>query len=493
MYPAVIWHWLGEGNYSLGRMRRYGPNFSRLIGIVSLLALFCLCAYGQSETRSCPAGVGLSIDWDYVFPSYGGASGIKLIYEIRRPASVSSAWVEVWDGGLRLFHQEVPVRARGDFKWMHLREVPETPSSLTLAVFDPGLPLLGEAPSGPSKAGIDYRSTYWAGNSPQEEPPFLVSEGFSYRIEEDSERGDLQLNGLFAGAQKEILLEQQDEQGRWIAREYLLPNVLDMNQIEVQIPERYLDKPGILGVSNKVDGLELELGSEVKPPQKTVYVSSKDSPTLSEVTPSEISASEVNEGPFHIPIQLHGSGFTPASSVVQSLYDHEPQNSGRTRFISPSDLEFDLYKDEIVADRKGSAIGPIRLWVVDGDWLHVSEPLEIRIEASTPGPPAPSTTQAPRINSISPNPVPLIDPAGPAFQTITALGEHFREGESVDAMIVTANEEKTIRLKTQFTSSQELRALLPRNLWTMHHLTYRFGAKTQAGTCSVEIAEDDDN
>jgi hypothetical protein len=456
----------------------------RLVGIVLLLALLSLCAYGQSENRPCLAGSGFSLDWDYVFLGYGAASGVKLIYAIRRPEAVLSAWVEVWDGGLRLSHEQVPVQARGDFKWMHLREVPKTPSSLTLAIVDPQLPPLS------------YHPTYWAGTSPEEQLPFSLSENISYRIEEGG-HDDLQLNGLFLGAPTEILLEQQNEQGHWSAREHLAPVVVDRNHIEVRIPEQYLDRPGILGFSNKADGPEWELNSEAQAPRQIVYVSSKDSPTLSAISPSEISVTEADEGPFHIPIHLRGSGFTPASTVVQSLYHHDLTNLGQTRFISPSELEFDMYQDAIVVDHKWSASSPIRLWVVNSDWLHVSEPGEIQIEPSSLFPPMPSqmpsAMPAPRINSISPDPVPLMDPAGPQFRAIELQGEGFRRGQSVDAMIVTANEEKTTRLKTQFVSSQELRASLPRSLWTMHHLKYRFGAKTQVGTCSVEITEDDDN
>jgi hypothetical protein len=458
----------------------------------ALLIISGRSAYGQAKIQSCPDKFKISLDYDYVFPSYGAASGVNLEYRIQKVTTASAAWVEVWDGGLQLFHQQVPIKSKGTLVWMHLREVPNTPSSLTFAIYDPELPLFGDDPTGPRKGGVDFRSTYWAGNSPDEKPPFTLAGGASYRMVEGGQSGELQVDGLFVGTPTDLLLEQQDENEHWIAREYLSPQVFDRNHIEVTIPELFLDKPGVLGLSNKVDGPEPDLGNEVKPPQQTIYVSSKDSPTLSDVTPSEISAAEVSEGPFHITVHLHGSGFTPASTVVQSLYDHA-LGPGRTRFISPNDLEFDLYKYEIVIDDKWSSASPIRLWVVNSDWLHVSEGQEIRIEPSPMFPPDRFIAMRPQITSLSPDPIPMMDPAGPDSLVVTVRGEHFQGRQSVVASVETDKESQEIRLKTQFISPQELRAWLPRKLWSQHRLKYRFAVKTEVGTCGVEQVEEDDN
>ena len=235
------------------------------------------------------------------------------------------------------------------------------------------------------------------------------------------------------------------------------------------------------------------LAPKLSPPQQTIYIYSKDSPTLSEITPSEISASEASEGSFHIPIRLHGSGFTAASVVVESLYDHDLSNLGQTRFISSNDLEFDLYKDAVIVDGRWSAARPIRLWVANGDWLHVSEPQEIRVVPSSLFPPDPYIAEASRIAQVLPDPIGLIDPAAPAFLEVTVQGEHFRRGESVVAIVNLESHEKEVKLKTQFVSSTELRAWLPRDMWSKHHLRYGFSVKTPKGICSVELAEDDDN
>jgi hypothetical protein len=388
-----------------------------------------------------------------------------------------------------LFRQQVPIKPQGEIDWMHLREVPETPSNLSFVIFDPELPLFGDG-DGPTRGGINYFSRYWGGFSQEEPAPFSLGTGASYRLPEGSERGDLQLVGLFGGTPTEILLEQEDSHGHWIAREYLRGEVLDKEHAEVRIPERYLNAAGTLGLSNKFDGPEPDLGADVNAPQQTIYVSSKDSPTLSEITPSKISTAEAEDGPFHIPIHLHGSGFTPDSVVEEALYDRALL-SGRTRFISPTELEYDLYQDEIVFDHKQSAVNAIRMWVVNGDWLHVSEPKELQIESSSMFPPlAPPPS---RILSIQPDPVPMADPAGPAFLAVDILGENFRRKESVIAIVGKDGEDRNIKLKTQFISAQELRSWLPRDVWSEHRARYRFEVQTPKGVCAVDLTEEDDN
>ena len=473
-------------------MVRDNWRFALDIVATLLVVLTSSCAYAQSESKSCALGLRIAIDYDYIHPSYGAASGVKVKYWINRSPSALTAWVEAWDGGIRLFRQGVPIKPHGEVDWMQLREVPETPSSLSFAILDPELPLFGDDKD-PTKEGIDYLSRFWGGFSQDEPGPFSLGTGVSYRLPEGSERGDLQLVGLFAGTPTEILLEQQDNQGHWIAREYLRAEVLDKDHIEVRIPERYLNTAGALGLSNKFDGLEWELGTEVDPPQQKIYVSSKDSPKLSEITPSKISAAEADEGPFHIPIHLHGSGFTPDSVVVQSLYDHDLKNSGQTRFISASELEYDMYEDEVVIEHKWSASRPIRLWVVTGDWLHVSEPQDIQIESSPMFPPDPAKATHSRIVSIQPDPIPMSDPVGPVFLIVDIRGEDFRPNESVVAVVGKDGKDRTIRLKTRFISPQELRAWLPREAWSEHRLRYRFEVKTPTCVCAIDALEAEDN
>jgi hypothetical protein len=268
---------------------------------------------------------------------------------------------------------------------------------------------------------------------------------------------------------------------------------LDRNHIKVQIPPGYLAKSGAVGFSNYANRPEPELGSNVEAPQQILYVASKDSPVLSSVYPSEVSPDEVENGSFHVPFVLYGSGFTPASRVIRSLYHVDLGYQGTTRFISPNEIHYEMYKDEFVIDHKWSAISPIQLWVANDDWLHVSEPQEIRIDPSPSFPANPATAERAKITSVSPYPVPLIDPAGPTFLMVTVQGEHFQPRQSVVAMIHTNGQDQEVKLKTQYISPLQLHAWLPRSAWSEHKLRYRFGVGTAKGTCAVEAAEEDDN
>jgi hypothetical protein len=270
-------------------MRKISLWLARPVVGLLLCAYGVGCAYGQ-VTQSCAEGFKIAVDFDYVFPSYGAASGVSLQYQLQDAGPVSSAWVEIWDGGLQLLHQQVPVKPKGRFVWRGLREVPETPSDLNFAIFDPDLPLTcTDSCSGPLKGGIDYLSAVWVGNSPEEAAPFGLAADNSYRLPEGSGVNDLALDGLFVGSPTKILLEQQDVNAHWVAREYLPADVLDRNHIKVQIPPGYLAKSGAVGFSNYANRPEPELGSNVEAPQQILYVASKDSPVLSSVYPSEVS------------------------------------------------------------------------------------------------------------------------------------------------------------------------------------------------------------
>ena len=222
-----------------------------------------------------------------------------------------------------------------------------------------------------------------------------------------------------------------------------------------------------------------------------IYVEDRESPVLSSVYPSEVSPDEAEKGPFHIPVRLQGSGFTSASRVVRTLYDVDLAYEGSTRFISPTELQYDMYQDEFVIDHKWTAAGSVRLWVATGDWLHVSEPQEIKINPSPSFPPNPATAQRSTITSVSPYPIPMIDPAGPQNVIIAIHGEHFRKNEIVTVLRDEHSVLKDFKLHTEYLSPQELRVWLPRDLWSEHRLRYRFAVETKAGLCVVETDEDD--
>jgi hypothetical protein len=78
---------------------------------------------------------------------------------------------------------------------------------------------------------------------------------------------------------------------------------------------------------------------------------------------------------------------------------------------------------------------------------------------------------------------------GPPSAEITVLGKNFRANDSVVASVDQG--EKT-KLPTQFISSTELRVALPRPLWRVHRVSYRFVIVTPQGERATELYEDED-
>jgi hypothetical protein len=461
-----------------------------------LPAAFVGVALGQATIQQCPIGSKIALDYDYVWRSndYAEPSGVQLLYRVQDMAGVSAERVEIWDGGLLLKRESVPVSLNGQFGWNHLREVPKTPSDIEFVVFDPELPpSCTDDCSGPSKGGIDYLSAFWVGSSSDEEKPFSLEKGISYRVLEGSDGSRLKLKGLFVGPSKEVVLQRQDARGQWKALEQLSPDVVDITHLRVNIPPEHLADSGTLGFSIFENVRQPELGNQVEAPQQILYVASKEIPVLLSIYPPSVSPDEIAKGSFHVLFTLYGSGFTSKSRVVDSLYDRDLNYAGTTRFISPTELQVDLYQDRFVRDHKWSGVSPVRLWVADSDWLHVSEPTEIRIDPSMSFPSDPLAAPRSKIVSVSPFPILIMNPAGPEFLEVTIKGERLKRRQSIVAMIRTDEDEKEVKLKTQYVSSEELRAWLPRSLWSEHRLRYRFVVQTTGGTCSVEAIEADPN
>lgn len=202
----------------------------------------------------------------------------------------------------------------------------------------------------------------------------------------------------------------------------------------------------VLGFTVERSASEIPSGSHVGFPQPRLYVVSKDSPVLSSVEPSEVSADEAEKGT--VTVRLSGSGFKPTSRVVLSLENATDLDQGgiKPEFISDSELRIDLPSDQLLIDRKWTAIRPVRLWVANGDVLHVSNAQEVRVSPSAHFPPYPVNAPAAVITQISPYPVPLIEPGSPAFTLLTVQGANFQRGESVLAVIDDKNDRRSCRL-----------------------------------------------
>jgi len=300
----------------------------------------------------------------------------------------------------------------------------------------------------------------------------------------------LVLEGNLFGPQTRILLRERDGDGTWIAREYLPGEVVDFQHVRIQVPPGYLTRPTIIGFAAYDEDSGLSPDSDVKPPEQTLYVTSKDSPVLSSIEPSEVSADEAQKNV--LTVRIHGGGFTPSSKVLLSLENGSDlgQRGLIPQFLSPYELQIDLPSERFIIDRKWSAPGPVRLWVANDDVFHVSNEQEIRVIPSTDFPAYPSDASRAAITHISPYPVPLMNSESPASLMLTVQGEHFRAGEYIVA--ATDKWMEDVKLKTEYVSSQELHAWLPQRLWYERRFRCRLVVQTAAESCVAEVVEEND-
>jgi hypothetical protein len=458
----------------------------RLAPALVFLALGNFCGLAQDARVSCSSGLKIALSADYAAPWVSGrASRVKVQYGLSSPESGSAAWIEVWDGRNRLFKQNVKVQAQGELIWGGLLQVPDTPSNLQLAIFDPQLPLLcGDDCS--TKGGT--LSIVLAGTAPDEDAPFPSLTWGSSRFGEGDEGIEPVLEGRLLGSQTTVLLQEQDAGGLWLAREYLPIDLVDLNHLRVHVPAGYLSRPTVLGLTAERSGSETPPGNEVGPPVQTLYITSKDSPVFSSVEPSEVSADEAEKGT--VTVRLHGSGFRPSSRVTLSLENARDLDQGglKPEFISANELRIDLPAQHFVIDNKWSAIRPIHLWVANDDVLHISEAQEVRVSPSEHFPAYPSQAPVAVITQISPYPVPLMESGDLSSTPLIVQGTNFRLGESVVAV---NDRGEAVKLKTLYVSSQELRAWLPSRVWCEHRLRYRLIVQTSSGLCVAEVVEDD--
>ena len=451
-----------------------------------LLLLGNMRGAAQETTKSCSGGFKIALRATYAGPWITGkASRVSLEYGMSSPISASAAWIEIWDGPDRLFQQSVKVQSHGELVWGGLRDVPDTPPNLQLAILVPefDVPCTEDCRTTSSNRKV---STVLAGTAPDEDPPTPSLTPEIVRLVEGDQWSELVVEGMLFGSPTKILLQEQTADERWVAREYLPADLVDLHHVRVQIPQAYLRRPAVLGLAAAQPDYEEAPGSEVRPPQQTLYVVSKDSPILSSVEPSEVDSDEVEEG-GGLTVRLRGSGFTPGSRVAMSLENARGLAHGGLKpvFISNDELRVHLPAERLVIDHKWSASRPIRLWVGNDDVFHISEAQEVRVSESVHFPHHPSGDPVASITHISPYPVPLIDSG--ASVLLTVRGENFAPGESVLA----DNSDKEVKLKTVYVSPQELRAWLPRSVWRERRLRFRLVAQTAAGRCTADVWEDD--
>jgi hypothetical protein len=438
---------------------------------------------GQSAGNSCA-----KLNPKLVFEDT--TNGMRLIYHVPNVDGISAAWLEVWDRPKRLFRTAVPVKTDGQIIWDPDDPYPTTPEMLSLAIYDAELPefCIDNPCSGPSFGS--YVSPVVVGNTTSESSGKAELEGPPIRLVEGGDVTDVIARGRDLPPDMKVILVEKDdttEDYRWIFRDYLNTETIDLRHIKVTVPSAYLLKPGLYGLVGQDASFEMDAdGLSKLTPEQELYVVSKDSPVISSVEPSSVrsDAGEKDD----IPVTLRGTGFTKESRAVFGTASSVERGlgGGDADFVSSREIRAKIPSYLTILGPYANN-EPIRVWVTDDNTLKISEPREIAVV------PAPSQKAAPMaaaINSVTPFLIPLMDAHSPKYQIVEIEGENFRSDDRVVAVLDPDSPGEYSPLKTEFITETKLRAWLPREFWRKHQLSYRLLLKTAAGVCATEVFDE---
>jgi len=452
----------------------------------SWLILVLTAAYplaGQTTVNSCA-----KLNPKLTFAD--ATDGMNVTYHVPDTHGISAAWIEVWDRPKRLFRTAVPVKTDGQIPWNPDYPYPTTPEMLSLAIYDAELPefCIDNPCSGPS-FGSNVSSVV-VGNTTSESTGNAELEGPPIRLQEGGDVTDVIATGRDLPPDMKVILVEKDdttENYRWIFREYLNIEVIDLRHIKVTVPFGYLVRPGVYGLVGQDASFEMDANALSKlTPQQELYVASKDSPVISSVEPSSVRSDAAKRD--DVEVTLRGRGFTKESLAVFGTASTVQMGlgGGDADFVSSQEIHAKIPYYLLTVGPFASN-EPIRGWVTDDNTLKISEPVEIQVL------PAPAQKVAPRaaaINSVSPFPIPLMDAHSPKYQIVEIEGENFRPDDRVEAVLDPDHPGEYSPLKTEFISEVKLRAWLPREFWRKHQLSYRLLLKTAAGVCATEVFDE---
>lgn len=455
----------------------------RATRLLSILAATCPLM-AQSRVNSCA-----TMNPKLVFEDT--TNGMRVIYHIPDVHGIRAAWLEVWDRPKRLFRSAVPVKTDGQILWDPDDPYPTTPEMLSLAIFDAELPefCIDNPCSGPS-FGSNV-SPVVVGNTTAESSGKAELEGAPIRLQEGGDVTDVIATGRDLPPDMKVILVEKDETTedyRWIFRDYLNTEAIDLRHIKVSVPSAYLLKPGLYGLVGQDASFEMDAIALSKlTPQQELYVARKDSPVISSVEPSSVRSDATKRD--DVEVTLRGTGFTKESLAVFGTASEVQMGlgGGDADFVSSQEIQAKIPYYLLTVGPFASN-QPISVWVTDDNTLKVSEPRTIQVL------PAPSQKVAPKaaaINSVTPFPIPLMDAHSPRYQVVEIEGENFRPDDRVEAVRDPDYPGDYSPLKTEFISDTKLRAWLPREFWRKHQLSYRLILKTAAGVCATEVFDEE--
>jgi hypothetical protein len=392
----------------------------------------------------------------------------RLDYQFERPDKLLNARLEVWDRPMRLFSTSLTKNKGGTIAWVPTKETPQTPLALWIKVSDPAHPNDTDR----SRRLIGYTGPVNGGVVPRLLPDALI-------VEEGTGTTTVTLKGTgFNEHNTVILLMEEEAPGIWASREYITASLVDLGHVSIQIAEGYLSKPTRLRLEavRPGDVSLMPVGSQTNGGSSytTIYVMGHDRPILSKIEPSAVSRSDQTQ----LTVRILGSGFTPESQILASFESDMIHDVSvlKPLFVSEHELQIAIPPD--LAKRTNVDYERLRLWVRNGDHEHVSDSQPITLIES-----GEDTWKRPSIAAVSPYPVPLIDYRSEG-RLLKIYGDNFSNGEVV--LVENGELGGTGELKTEFISSQELSAWVPRELWRGHRLSFKLTAQSASGECAID-------
>jgi len=417
----------------------------------------------------------------------------RIAYRISDPSLATSAIAELWIGPRRLEQVDVPITASGEVAFTESAD--DSPSWLKVGVNDLLHPIVCFDTCDREQArreSVDWIRAGWNDARSYAESPEVF--GWPIRIAVGAGARRVVITGRYLTEQFPVRLLQLGT----ARRQYFSPTNepvlkmeargLDFHRAELELPAGLTSRPGVLVVQTPDSAKDHD--------GHPIVVVAADAPVLDRVEQGPVNAAATD-----VTVRLHGRNFTTGSraityEAVRALLGQYFVVGGETTFVSPTELILRLpgpiatYLPRNFWSASTGSTSPfeVPVWVVTDESLALVSDvrhLRVRPARSVEVPPF-----LPRVDSVTPYPIPLMTYDDPTSMRITVHGKHFRRDTTVKAWTNDNDdlgEERALR--TEFVSSNELRAWLPRDLWLWKQRSYRLALNYRGRSCTLEVKE----